>query len=112
MRKHFLTFLLLALISCKEETIPQDVLGVDKMAAILVDIHLAEGKIDVLKLYGDTAKVVFDHFEKKIFEKHNVDQDVYKNSFEYHLINMKTMDQIYSRVVDSLNVRKQVSRID
>ncbi len=102
----------MALFSCKEQRIPKDVLTVDVMASILIDIHLAEGKIDVLKLHGDTARLVFNYFEKQVFEKHRVDRDSYKKSFEYHLDNMKTMDEIYSRVVDSLNVRKQVTRID
>lgn len=102
----------MALISCKEESIPKGVLSIDEMAAILIDVHLAEGKIDVLRLYGDTAKLVFNHFEKQIFEKHQVDRDSYKKSFAYHLDNVNTLDQIYSRVVDSLNVRKQVTRID
>ena len=102
----------MAFLSCKEESVPENILSVDKMAAILVDVHLAEGKIQRLNLYGDTAKLTFGYYERKIFEKHQVNKEHYKNSFEYHLNDIATMDQIYSRVVDSLNVRRQVTRID
>ncbi len=112
MHKHFLTFLLFTLLSCKEERVPENILSVDKMAAILVDVHLAEGKIQRLHLNGDTAKLTFGYYERKIFEKHQVDKEHYKKSFGYHLNDITTMDQIYSRVVDSLNVRRQVTRID
>ncbi len=112
MRKHFLTFLILAFLGCKNEEIPQEVLPIQKMAEILVDIHLAEGKIEELKLRNDTARLTLAYFEKEIFKKHNVDRATYEKSFSYHLSDIKTMDQIYAIVVDSLNVRRQVTRID
>ena len=52
------------------------------------------------------------YFEDEIYEKHRVDRENYENSFKYHLINVQTMDQIYAQVVDSLNVRKEVNKID
>ena len=110
--KHFLTFALVALLACKDEKIPEHILTVDKMTAILVDIHLAEGKIHELQIFGDTAKMTFAYYEKEIFAKHQIDADLYKESFEYHLHNIKTMDDIYARVVDSLNVRRQINSIE
>ena len=82
------------------------------MAVILVDMHLAEGKIEELRLRSDTARMVLEHFEMKVLEKHGIEAEVYRKSFQYHINNVKTMDEIYAIVVDSLNVRRQVSRID
>ena len=112
MRKHFLTFILLSLLGCKGEEKPEDILAVEKMASILVDVHLAEGKIEELKLRNDTAKVTLAFLENEIFDKHGVERDVYEKSFNYHLSDINSMDLIYSIVVDSLNLRRQLTKID
>lgn len=82
------------------------------MANILIDIHLAEGKVEEMRLQQDTAKIYFDYFEQEIFDKHGVDPDNYKESLKYHIDNIKTLDQIYAIVLDSLNLRREVTKID
>lgn len=112
MRKHFLTFFLLAIIGCKSEEIPEGILGIEEMTAILIDVHIAEGKISDLKQHPDTAAVILRHFEDEIFEKHNLEREVYIKSYQYHLTNIKSLQEIYTRVVDSLNVRNEVANIN
>lgn len=112
MRKHFLTFLVIALLGCKSDKLPEGIIPVETMASILVDVHLAEGKIQELRLRGDTAETALRYYEELTFEKHNVVREDYQRSFNYHLSDLKTMDAIYAIVIDSLNVRRQLNRIN
>jgi len=82
------------------------------MAVILIDIHLAEGKIKEMRLEKDSANLAYTYYEKEILKKHAVEPDVYEKSFKYHLGNITSMDEIYSIVVDSLNVRRALTKID
>jgi len=111
-RKHFLTFLLFTILGCNKEEVPEGILSIEQMATILIDVHIAEGKIMVLRQHPDTATIILRHFEDEIFKKHNLNREVYEKSFRYHLTNIKGLQEIYSRVVDSLNVRKEVPNID
>jgi len=112
MRKHFLTYLFLSILGCHGEEIPKDILSIDQMTAILIDVHIAEGKIMELKQQPDTALIILRHFEDEIFTKYNLSREEYEKSFRYHLNNIKSLQEIYSRVVDSLNVRKEVPNIN
>ncbi len=102
----------MAILGCKGEQTPDGILNIEQMAAILIGIHIAEGKIVEMQQRGDTAAIILKYFEDEIYKKHDVDREVYEESFKYHLINVKTLDQIYAQVVDSLNVRKEIKKID
>ena len=82
------------------------------MAGILIEIHLAEGKVKELRLEKDSATLAYIYYEKEILKKHGVEADEYEKSYKYHLGNITTMDEIYSIVVDSLNVRRALTKID
>ena len=47
-----------------------------------------------------------------VFKKHQVDSAVYRKSFIYYLDHMKQMDEIYTTVIDSLNVREKVGTLE
>jgi len=113
-RKHFLTFLLFTILGCNKEEVPEGILSIEQMATILIDVHIAEGKIMVLNQLSSPkpATIILRHFEDEIFKKNNLNREVYEKSFRYYLTNIKGLQEIYSRVVDSLNVRKEVPNID
>jgi len=110
-RKHYLTFLLLVLLGCKDEKIPEGILNIEQMTSILIDVHIAEGKIVELVQKPDTAAIIMRYFEDEIFMKHNVEREVYEKSFKYHLTNITSLNDVYARVVDSLNLRKEVQKL-
>lgn len=102
----FLLIIISAACSSKEE-IPEDVYSQAKMVDVLIDIHLLEQKLDQLGVTYDSQKVMYNHFEARIFEKYEVDSVAYKKSLNYYYQNVEYLEEIYEVIVDSLSVREK-----
>ena len=112
MKKLLIFFLLLPACLSKEKP-PQGVLHSDKMVAILVDIHIAEARANRIQLRSyDSIQAYYKKLEANVYQKHKVDSVTYRKSFRYYMDHMKQMDEIYTAVVDSLNVREKVGKLD
>ena len=98
------------LISCsgrKETTIPAEILGKEKMTAILTDIHLVEGAKLGRRIMGDT--VLADVYYQKVFEKYEVSQEKFEESFNFYSDHPDIMDKLYDQVIENLNSVEVVS---
>ena len=86
---------------------PQNLVNQDKMKILLTEIHLAEAQVDVFKrmntLHQDTARAVFNEFQKKIFLKNKIDSLDFDKSYEYYVRSLQ-MDSIYKQVTDTLKI--------
>tara|TARA_R110002012_G_scaffold140520_1_gene298163 strand:+ start:13468 stop:13725 length:258 start_codon:yes stop_codon:yes gene_type:complete len=76
------------------------------MVEVLIDIHLTEGITSAMPVAYDSSKVLYNLLEKDVFLKHEVSDSVFTQSMLYYLQDPAEMEQIYSRVVDSLVVRE------
>ncbi len=113
MKGRLLILNIILLTACIDnDTIPEDVIKKHKMANILVDFHLLESKIEQLDIEPDSAAEVYDHFEDLIFEQHNVDSLIYRESLLFYLDHPHIMNDIYIEVVDTLMVRERAKRIN
>lgn len=97
---------LILLVGCKEEK-PKDILSKETMTVLLMDIYIGEGKVSSLSLKRDSSLAIFDAYEKRIFEKHQIDREQYKKSLAYYYDNPLELEEIYDRVLDSLNLKEQ-----
>ncbi|GAB4247473.1 MAG: hypothetical protein Tsb0034_26690 [Ekhidna sp.] len=98
----FLTALVI-LFGCKQSDQPEDLIEKEKMVLLLKEIHLLEAKIEHIEIIPqDSAKAVFHHYEKMLFEEHGVTQDQYERSFTYYVEHPDQFEKIYTSVVDSL----------
>nr|WP_246581338.1 DUF4296 domain-containing protein [Echinicola shivajiensis] len=95
------------MLSCSEEGQPDYLLSEDKMVEIMVDIHLAEGMASSLPISYDSSKKLYPLFESRVFENHQVQDSVYMESLEYYLRDTEKMEELYGRVIDSLNVKEK-----
>jgi hypothetical protein len=104
----------LFLLSCSEpDNKPERLLSKEQMINILTDIHIAEAKANRSQLRSyDSIQVYYKSLEKDVFKKYGVDTTVYKQSYAYYLEHMEVMDEIYTAVVDTLNMREAFNRID
>jgi len=88
------------------EDIPKDVLPKSKMIEVLMDMHYAEAKADNLRTYAiDSMQVAFKHFQKFVFEKHEIDSALYHRSYTFYVKNPKILDKMYDimeKRIDSL----------
>ncbi len=76
------------------------------MVEVLIDIHITEGLTGAIPISYDSSKVLYSLLEKDVFLKHQVSDSVFTQSMLYYLQDPAEMEQIYSRVVDSLVVRE------
>jgi hypothetical protein len=90
--------------SCSKSRLPEGILNEDKMVEILVDIHLAEGIVSTFPIHYDSSRVLYPYFEMEVFKKHSVPDSVFKKSLEYYMRDVKVMDRMYARTIDSLHV--------
>lgn len=97
-----LTFVLLGCSSEKENS--QNFLSKEQMVSLLIDIHVLEGKVDRLNIKRDSTTLIFNTLEREIFNTHQIDYELYERSYKYYLEDVKSMDEIYMAVVDSLSL--------
>ncbi|MDN5202599.1 DUF4296 domain-containing protein [Fulvivirgaceae bacterium BMA10] len=99
---------IVVVLSCSgEQEKPEWLLGKDQMIAFLIDVHITEAKLTKLGITRDSARVLFNEYEKRLYEKHNIDDSVYYKSYHHYLEHVTEMKEIYDAVTDSLNYREQ-----
>jgi len=109
MRKLTYIIAILTILSCSgKEDRPKGILAPEKMAIVLSDIYLAEHKASSIGLTEDSSKVVLHHYELKIFEEHNTNDSIYKESFKYYLDHPDKLESVYDIVIDTISLREQV----
>lgn len=109
MKKSFLILLfgfLMQACSSPVDPAPVDLIPEKKMTAILVDIHIAESRIENMGLPHDTGSVYFQKQQQEIFKRHQVSADKFFKSYDYYVTNVSELDKIYEKVVDSLSVKE------
>jgi len=74
-----------------------------QMVGVLVDIHLAEGAIRDKQNQGQPFDYYTNYYYSGIFKKHGITKEDLNQSMLYYKDNLKTLEVIYSRVVDSLS---------
>lgn len=105
MRKVFLLAVSFFIISCGDnEKEPEWLLPEAKMIDLLIDFRLAEGRVANLNINADSAEMVFKVLERKVFNEHQVDSTVYKDSYQYYILHPERATVIFDTVLDSLNI--------
>jgi hypothetical protein len=103
-----LIFLLFSLgTSCQKEKKQTGILSEREMAALMVDIYLAEARITGALIPRDSGAGVFRPFEKKILEQRGVPDSILKKSYTYYLAHPAELEKIYDSVIDTLSLREQ-----
>ena len=83
------------------------------MVKVLVDIHIAEAKANHLKvLHKDSSSAIYRELEKAVFKKNKISKTTYLRSYKYYTSRPEEMDDIYSRVVDSLSLRQKIRKLN
>lgn len=80
---------------------PSNLLSKEKMAAVLVDMHIVEGASTFNKIKGDTLEAT--DYIKKIYDKHGITDTLFKTSFSYYSKMPGEYEGVYEIVVEELN---------
>lgn len=111
--KHNLTVVLGVVVlfftaSCGDN-LPENgaVLTHGQMTKALIELYLAEQKVNRFGLPRDSAERHFQRLRPVIFEKLGVGDTLFKKSFDYYMDHPKEMELIYTAIVDSLSLMEQ-----
>lgn len=101
--RRFIFLLFPFFLSCSDEkTI--NLVPEEKMAAVLLDIHLLEGKVNEMHLGSvDSSLVVYNYLEKKIFKKHQIDSAAFNQCLAAYLREPKQFKRLYQKVTNQIN---------
>lgn len=101
-----LFFVLLACV-CACTVRPKHILSNSEMRAILVDLHKADGVIDVADYsYNDTEKQDFCY--QYVLLKHDITQATFDSSLVWYTNNPSMFERIYERVYSQLEEEKNI----
>jgi len=108
MRRGAMFFLLLTILfSCQKEKRPEGIMSREEMAAVMVDIYLAEARLNGSLMVRDSARRVFRPFEDKLLTQKGVNDSILKKSYMYYLDHSSELEKIYDSVIDTLSLREQ-----
>lgn len=104
MRKVLIYIFIFFFVSCGGEVdIPEDVLSPEKMAAMMTDIHLAEGAVvHAPDIRFEPRQRAVDYYAA-IYKKHQVDSAVFRKSFEFYAKHPQHFSGVYDQVLENLN---------
>ena len=105
MKKIILVFLCTLLFACSEkqaEKIPDTVLSKEKMAEVMVDIHLQEAAMNLNTNPGVIASAQ-PEVNADALKKNNIIKKQYDESFTYYTQNPEQLAEIYQMVLNTLS---------
>lgn len=95
--------------ACMKEKKPDNVLDKEQMTSFLIEVYLAEARLSTTIFVADSARRVFDPYEKLLLQRRGLSDSVLKESYSYYLEHPVEMEEIMDAVIDSLSLREQAA---
>lgn len=105
-RKTIFIFTCLFLLACaeqKKEGIPSDILSKQKIADVMLDMHLLEAAMSLNTYRPDIIKNGDPAASFDVFDKHKITKDQYNESFEYYAQHPELLNEVYQIVLENLS---------
>jgi len=100
-------------LSCKKkETIPEGVLGKDKMVDLLIDIHLAEAVYSKRYQLDLSERNFSEDLYLSVCEKNDIDPERLEKSIFYYGKHPDQYEEIYDQVLNKLNEMEEMAKSD
>jgi hypothetical protein len=98
----------LVLVSgCQQEKMPPGVLDKKEYAEYLVNIYVAEAKLNTYAITPDSAMKLFQPFEQSLQKKFGKSDSVIQKTYEWYLAHPEEWEKVYTAVIDTLNLLEQ-----
>ena len=107
MQKLWIIFLFIGTVSCHSDKKPEGVLTQPQLSALLVEIYLAEARVDQVQVTKDSSIRFFLPFEEKLLKSKGVTDAALRETYTYYLSHPKELEQVYEAVIDTLAFREQ-----
>ncbi len=99
-------------VSCAQKERPENVFSPDKMADVMLDVHLTQGITQARILTKDSTLVSSEALTNFVYEKHQITEEDYQRSFDWYSDNLKDFDAVYARVIEKLNQMEAARMVD
>lgn len=99
--------IILFFVSCGGNKKPDDILTEKQMVSVMTELYLAEEKANAFPIPYDSMKKIFPMFSARAFEKAGVSDSVFQKSLDYYMGQPERLENIYTVLVDSLNLKAQ-----
>lgn len=93
-------------LACSKQD-SESVLNKDDMAAMLVEFYLREARMKTGTINEDSAAVIFAHLRQVFSKKTGFGDSMIDRSYNYYLARPAELQQVYTRVIDTLVLREQ-----
>ena len=94
--------------SCsKKERAPEGILTQGQMVGVLAELYIIEQKISTLGIKRDSLTLIFAAMKGRVFEETGIQESVFNKSLDYYVDHPKSLEEIYTILIDSLNLREQ-----
>ncbi len=106
MRYFLVLFFPVFLFSCSQDksiSIPDSVLSEDKMAEVMVEIHLLEATLNISSLGRDKASKDIVNPTSDILKRHHVTKEQYDESFSFYSHTPLLLSEVYLKVLNELS---------
>lgn len=107
MNRAFVIFILVLMASCQKNEKPKDVLTQAQLSAFLVDVYLAEARVDAIPQVKDSTIKYFLPMEEKLLKNRGLSDSVLRATYVYYGAHPKELEQVYDAVIDSLTLREK-----
>lgn len=88
--------------SCSDSNAPENLIDKNKMANVLIDMHLADASLDY-KYNQDSMLMYAKSKYNYLFNKHKIDSSAFSSSLKYYSNDNSVFGEIYKNVKDSLS---------
>ena len=102
-----LGMMIIVLSACGKRKRPEGILSEKQMVNVMTELYLVEEKANRLPVPQDSIKRIFPLFSAKTFEKVGVPDTVFRKSLDYYMSEPEKLENIYTILVDSLNLKAQ-----
>jgi hypothetical protein len=85
----------------------QGILSHSEMVHALMEVYITEQKVTALTLPRDSSAILFKKLNERVLDSLHVQDSVLKKSYNYYLDRPQELEDIYTALVDSLNLREQ-----
>jgi hypothetical protein len=106
-KKRLITLGLISLLSCGKREKPPGVLPEEEMAELIGEVYIVEEKVKKLNLPPDSAEDLSYLLSQRLLDSLSVPDSVFKESIAYYWDHPDEMNDVYTALVDSLNLREQ-----
>lgn len=101
---------LVVVSGCQQEKRPAGVLDKQEYAAYLVNVYVAEAKLNTYAITPDSAMKLFQPFEQSLQQKFGESDSTILKTYEWYLAHPEEFEKVYTAVIDTLNLLEQKAK--